>query len=139
MPLSFNSVVIIVNNLGESLKFYRLLGLSIPEGLENEPHVDFIDKSGIHVTFVPLHTVYESTPDWKDEGPGNRMSLHYKCATVAKLNNTYQTLVNAGYKSKMEPHDAAWGERFAQVADPDGNLVSLFASLIPNIHIVSSK
>jgi uncharacterized glyoxalase superfamily protein PhnB len=139
MPLSFSSVVIIVNNLTETLAFYRLLGLPVSEGVENEPYVDVIDKNNFHITFVPLTTVQESTPDWKDRGTGNRMSLHYKCATVAKLNSTYTKLIAAGYTSEMQPHDALWGERFAQVLDPDGNVISLFASLTPDIHIVSSK
>lgn len=139
MPLSFSSVVFIVNNLKETLAFYRLLGLPVADGLESEPHVDIIDSNNFHITFVPLNTVYESTPDWNDRGSGNRMSLHYKCISVAKLNSTYTKLVTAGYKSEMEPHDAAWGERFAQVLDPDGNLISMFASLTPDIHIVSSK
>jgi uncharacterized glyoxalase superfamily protein PhnB len=29
----------------------------------------------------------------------------------------------------MEPWDADWGQRYAQVKDPDGNSVDLFAAL----------
>ena len=38
-------------------------------------------------------------------------------------------IVNAGFDSKKEPWDAFWGQRYAQVWDPDGNGVDLFARL----------
>ena len=38
-------------------------------------------------------------------------------------------LVAAGYQGGKEPWDAFWGQRYAQVFDPDGNSVDLFAPL----------
>jgi uncharacterized glyoxalase superfamily protein PhnB len=38
-------------------------------------------------------------------------------------------LVAAGYEGKKEPYDAFWGQRYANVVDPDGNVVDLFAAL----------
>ena len=35
----------------------------------------------------------------------------------------------AGYDGHKEPWDAFWGQRYAQLRDPDGNDVSLFAPL----------
>ena len=37
--------------------------------------------------------------------------------------------VGAGHRGHLEPWDAERGHRYAQVEDPDGNIVSLFARL----------
>jgi len=41
----------------------------------------------------------------------------------------YERIVGSGYKGHRQPWDAFWGQRYAQVVDPDGNLVDLFALL----------
>ena len=38
-------------------------------------------------------------------------------------------MTDAGHASKTAPRDAFWGQRYAQVIDPDGNVVDLFARL----------
>jgi uncharacterized glyoxalase superfamily protein PhnB len=43
-------------------------------------------------------------------------------ATVAEI-------VQAGFSVQKVPWDAFWGQRYATVADPDGNHVDLFAWL----------
>jgi uncharacterized glyoxalase superfamily protein PhnB len=42
---------------------------------------------------------------------------------------TVRTLAQAGYRTATEPWDAFWGQRYAQVFDPDGHKVDLFAPL----------
>ena len=41
----------------------------------------------------------------------------------------HRRIVSAGFTSKKEPFDAFWGQRYAQVIDPDDNVVDLFAQL----------
>ena len=55
-------------------------------------------------------------------------------ATVAARFNPilkafYQRLVAAGYRSRLEPFDAWWGQRYASVYDPDGNGADIAAPL----------
>jgi hypothetical protein len=38
-------------------------------------------------------------------------------------------LTSAGHTGHKEPWDAFWGQRYAEVLDPDGNLIDLFAPL----------
>jgi uncharacterized glyoxalase superfamily protein PhnB len=38
-------------------------------------------------------------------------------------------LTDAGFTWTKEPYDAFWGQRYANLADPDGNVVDLFAPL----------
>jgi uncharacterized glyoxalase superfamily protein PhnB len=38
-------------------------------------------------------------------------------------------LVGAGYRGRLEPFDAFWGQRYVTVLDPDANPVDLFAPI----------
>ena len=50
-------------------------------------------------------------------------------AAAAEVDAIYKQLVEQGYRSHKEPWDAFWGQRDAQVLDPDSNPVDLFAPL----------
>lgn len=71
----------------------------------------------------------QTNPNWQAPTGDNRISLQFACKTVAEVDKTYNKLVTAGHKSFKEPWDAFWGQRFAQVIDPDGNNVAFFAEL----------
>jgi uncharacterized glyoxalase superfamily protein PhnB len=45
------------------------------------------------------------------------------------VNETYARVMGAGFTGRKEPYDAFWGQRYATVADPDGNVIDLFAPL----------
>ena len=60
---------------------------------------------------------------------GNQVSLAFECASPADVDETYARVVAAGFHGEKEPWDASWGYRYAQLADPDGVGVDLFASL----------
>lgn len=47
----------------------------------------------------------------------------------AEVDRAYRELVAAGATGELELFDAAWGQRYAVVRDPDGNGVDLFAPL----------
>jgi uncharacterized glyoxalase superfamily protein PhnB len=129
MKISLHTVGITVKDLGESLSFYRTLGLAIPEGQDNEHHVEFTSESGYSIGFIPESTMLQTDPNWKAPVGDNRISLQFACASPSQVDETYQKLVTAGYKSFKEPWDAFWGQRFAQVLDPDGNNIGFFAEL----------
>jgi uncharacterized glyoxalase superfamily protein PhnB len=64
----------------------------------------------------------------REEPRGQRMALAFECESVDDVNATYERLVEAGYEGKKAPFDAFWGQRYANVVDPDGNVVDLFAA-----------
>jgi uncharacterized glyoxalase superfamily protein PhnB len=67
-------------------------------------------------------------PDWR-RPDGSSIGLAFACDSAADVDAVYAELTAAGYESHKEPWDAFWGMRYAQVKDPDGNLVDLFADL----------
>ena len=126
---TLHTVSITVKDLGKSLAFYRTLGLAIPEGQDNEHHVEFTSESGYSIGFIPESTMLQTDPTWTAPTGNNRIGLQFACNSAFEVDETYQKLVDSGHQSFKEPWDAFWGQRFAQVIDPDGNNVGLFAEL----------
>ena len=50
-------------------------------------------------------------------------------ALAAEVDELYARVVEAGFHGEKEPWDAFWGYRYAQLGDPDGVGVDLFAAL----------
>ena len=117
-----------VKDMHEALRFYRLLGLDIPAGAENEDFAEVITPNGYRISWNALDMVKSFDPDWV-EPAGQRIGLAFKCATPAEVDALYQQVVAAGFRGHKEPWDAFWGQRYAIVLDPDGNKVDLFCPL----------
>lgn len=120
---------IVVSNMSRSLAFYRALGLSIPDGAEAERHVEVTLSGGLRLMFDTEAVVRSFSPDWQPPTGGHRMGLAFVCASPAEVDATHDRLIAEGHPSVRAPWDAFWGQRYAQVADPDGNPVDLFAAL----------
>jgi uncharacterized glyoxalase superfamily protein PhnB len=114
--------------MGASLSFYRRLGLDIPEGVEDEPHVEATTPSGPRVAWDDAELIRQIDPDWSEPTGGHRVALAFLCPSPADVDAKYEELAALGYGHK-EPWDAFWGQRCASVKDPDGNQIDLFAPL----------
>lgn len=121
-------VELVVDDLAASLAFYRQLGLDVPTGVEDEPHVE-VPFGGLRLAFDTVATIRSMDPDWTPPTGGPGMALAFECDTPAEVDETYARLVAAGVSVEHEPWDAPWGMRYAVVHDPDGNNVDLFAHL----------
>lgn len=121
-------VGIIVSDMAAALAFYRLLGLAIPAGAEAEGHVEVITPNGYRIAWDSEETIRSFNPEWHAP-TGQRIGLAFKCTSPAEVNALYQQIVAAGYAGHAPPWDAFWGQRYAQVADPDGSVIDLFAPL----------
>lgn len=119
---------IVCADIDTSLRFYGLLGVPVPTSSEGEDHVEAVLPSGLRLMFDSLELMKQIKPDWVPP-VGHRMGLAFHCETPAGVDSTYQDVLSAGFAGALEPWDAFWGQRYAQVADPDGNLVDLFAPL----------
>jgi uncharacterized glyoxalase superfamily protein PhnB len=67
-------------------------------------------------------------PDWT-RAAGNQVSLAFQCGNAAEVDEIYARMVEHGFHGEKEPWDAFWGQRYAQLADPDGIPVDLYATL----------
>jgi uncharacterized glyoxalase superfamily protein PhnB len=128
MSIQIDMIGIAVRDMGKALAFYRQLGLAIPEGAEKEDHVEVITPNGYRVAWDTVTMIKSFDPEWV-EPAGHAIGLAFKCDTPAEVDALYARLTAAGYASKRAPWDAFWGQRYAGVLDPDGNLIDLFAAL----------
>lgn len=123
-----DAIGIVVRDMNEALRFYRLLGLALPEDAQGEDHVEAATPGGLRVMFDALTLVKSFNPDWH-EPVGHRMGLAFHCGDAAGVDATWAAVTAAGFEGVKRPWDAFWGQRYAQVRDPDGNVVDLFAPL----------
>jgi catechol 2,3-dioxygenase-like lactoylglutathione lyase family enzyme len=121
-------VEIVVSDMAASLAFYRRLGLDIPGDADAEAHVE-ARAGGLRVAWDTVEVIRSFDPEWQEPSGGHRMALAFAVDSPAEVDATYGDLVGAGYSGHKEPWDAFWGQRYAQVEDPDGNVVDLFAAL----------
>ena len=126
MP-ELNAVGIVVSDMARSIRVYRLLGLDVPE-TPDEGHVDAFLPSGVRFMLDTEETVKSFRPDW-ERARGNQLGLALECANPAQVDELYARVTGAGFHGEKEPWDAFWGQRYAQLEDPDGVPVDLYASL----------
>jgi catechol 2,3-dioxygenase-like lactoylglutathione lyase family enzyme len=126
MP-NLNAIGIVVRDMAASIRFYRLLGVDVPE-TPDEGHIDTLLPNGVRFMLDSEEVVKSFRADWSRE-TGNQLGLAFECASTTEVDETYKRVTAAGFDGEKEPWDAFWGQRYAVVHDPDGNGVDLFAPL----------
>ena len=124
MP-QLSAIGIVSSDLERSRAFYRLLGVEIAEG---DDHVEAALPNGMRLMFDTESVIRSFRPDWQRE-TGNQLALAFECASTAEVDETYARVVGAGFHGEKEPWDAFWGHRYAQLQDPDGVGIDLYAPL----------
>jgi catechol 2,3-dioxygenase-like lactoylglutathione lyase family enzyme len=126
MP-QLNAIGIVTSDMATSIRFYRLLGLDVPE-TPGEGHVDTFLPNGVRFMLDSEDTVRSFRPDWTRE-TGNQLGLAFECESASEVDEVYARMVEAGFDGEKAPWDAFWGQRYAQLRDPDGVGIDLYASL----------
>jgi uncharacterized glyoxalase superfamily protein PhnB len=121
-----NAIGIVSSNLVASIAFYRLLGVDFPE--DGEGHIEATLPSGVRFMLDAQEVIESFRPDWT-RATGNQLALAFECASPAEVDELYEQVTSAGFVGEKEPWDAFWGQRYAQLRDPDGVPVDLFAPL----------
>lgn len=122
-------VGIVVDDMRASLDFYRLLGVRFPDGADSEGHVEATLESGLRLALDSVEVIRSFDAEWTRPTEGHAIALAFLCGSPAEVDAVYAELLAAGHRSKHQPWDAFWGQRYAQVHDPDGNVIDLFAPL----------
>jgi uncharacterized glyoxalase superfamily protein PhnB len=122
-----NAIGIVVSDMARSIRFYRLLGLDFPE-TPDEGHLEATLPGGARLMLDSETTVRSFRPDWERK-VGNQVGLAFQCGSAAEVDDLYAQAVDAGFQAEKAPWDAFWGQRYAQLVDPDGNPIDLYAPL----------
>ena len=126
MP-QLNAIGVVVADMERSIRFYRLLGLDVPE-TPGEGHVDTFLPNGVRFMLDSEETVKSFRPDWSRE-TGNQLALAFECTRAGEVDGIYAAAKADGFEGEKEPWDAFWGQRYAQLRDPNGVPVDLYAAL----------
>jgi predicted lactoylglutathione lyase len=120
---------IVVSDMRRSLAFYRALGLEFPDGAEGEEHVEAQLPGGLRYMLDTEDVMRSFDSGWSRPSGGHAVGGAFNCGTPAEVDRVYAELLNAGGSPHKEPWDAFWGMRYAQLKDPDGTVIDLFAPL----------
>ncbi|MCY0940907.1 MULTISPECIES: VOC family protein [Streptomyces] len=127
MTPRLDMIGMVVSDMAASLAFYRRLGLDVPPGAEEQPHVEAVLPGGLRIGWDTEDTVRSFDPSWVRPTGDGRRDLAFLCDSPAEVDALYAELTAAGHPGHLKPWDAFWGQRYAVVLDPDGCGVSLFA------------
>ena len=117
-----------VSDMARAIAFYRKLGLDFPDGAENEGHVE-AQAGGMRYMLDSEDVMRSFDPDWHRPTDGHLVGGAFRCESPDEVDRVYTELLEAGGSTHKEPWDAFWGQRYAQVKDPDGTVIDLYAPL----------
>jgi uncharacterized glyoxalase superfamily protein PhnB len=127
----FQVVGIVVHDMRAAIEFYRRLGLEFAEDAESgaHGHVEASLPGGLRLALDTVDVIRSFDPEWEEPSGSPRMTVAFELDSPAEVDAAYAEMVSAGHEGHKEPWDAFWGQRYAQLKDPDGNGVDLFAAL----------
>jgi catechol 2,3-dioxygenase-like lactoylglutathione lyase family enzyme len=126
-----DAIGLIVADLSRAVHFYRRLGAEFPEGAElsEHGHAEAQLGGGVRLLLDTESGIASFDPTWLPPIGEPRAALAVHCGSPAEVDALYAEAIEAGGRPHKEPWDAFWGQRYAQLRDPDGNGVDLYAEL----------
>ena len=124
MALQLYMIGLMTRDMEKSQEFYRRLGVAIPAGTEQNPHVEV--KMGKDFTFFLDSRTFKPDASITGQPLENcRVLFEYYLGDQATVEAKYAELIEYGYQSYHMPFIFANGMCFALVNDPDGNTILL--------------
>ena len=120
-----DAIGIVSSDYARTRTFYGLLGIEFGEG---DDHVEATMPNGLRLMLDTEDVIRSFAPDW-NRATGNQLALAFACDSPTEVDEVYARVVAAGFHGEKEPWDAFWGYRYAQLRDPDGVPIDLFAAL----------
>src|SRR3954462_9316391 len=107
MP-QLNAIGIVAADMAESIRFYRLLGLEVPE-TPDEGHVDAFLPNGVRFMLDSEETM-ESFMDGGSGEPATQVGIGCGGGSPAEVDEIYTRVTEAGFHGEKDPWDAFWGQ-----------------------------
>ena len=108
---SISAVTLATRDMPRAVRFYRALGFRLRYGGEQADFTSFTVGGG----YLNLTTERREAPiSW-----WGRVIFH-----VADVDTLYARALALGLTPQAPPRDAAWGERYFHLVDPDGHELS---------------
>lgn len=126
-----DAVGIVVTDLARAVRFYRLLGAPFAAGAEDSEHghAEATLDGGLRLMMDSEDEMRKFDPSWRRGSGSPAAALAFRCESAKAVDDAFAKALSAGGHPHKEPWDAFWGQRYAQLRDPDGNGVDLYADL----------
>jgi uncharacterized glyoxalase superfamily protein PhnB len=120
---------VIVSDMPKAIEFYRRLGLQFPADPDpmGHGHAEAMLPEGLRFTLDTEESIRSFDPAWSPPSGGHRVAVAFRCDSPDDVDRVFRELTDAGAQGHKEPWDAFWGQRYAQVMDPDGSVIDLYA------------
>lgn len=115
---------VIVRDMRAALRFYRLVGLDIPETEDEKPFVMHRMGNGVSIFFDTVFAARYDPEHILPVGAGYGSLYEFYLGEDAAVDAKYAELTAGGYHGRMAPERTS-GPYAAMVDDPDGNVVLL--------------
>jgi catechol 2,3-dioxygenase-like lactoylglutathione lyase family enzyme len=119
MP-EFTGLHFFVRNMPATVEFYRRLGFDVPDG---DVFTRLSLPNGITFAYGSDELTRGYDPDWQPRSAPGSCALQFDLPSRDAVNALHAAMVGHGYRSHLAPLDAFWGSRYAELLDPDGNVV----------------
>lgn len=91
---------IVTRNRKESVRFYRLLGVDVPD--PSGDHLDVTLPSGVALMWDTLELIKQLDPEWT-EPQGHRMGLAFQCSSTGDVDATHARVVAGAFDRRQIP------------------------------------
>ncbi len=118
---SLSAVTLATSDMTRSVEFYLSLGFSVRFGGPRSTFTTLhAGKSCLNLVLriLPSQEMNKSQMDW------GRLIFY-----VSDVDAFYRRVIAIGLQPESEPTDAAWGERYFHLRDPQGHSLSFAAAL----------
>ncbi|WP_375179202.1 VOC family protein [Enterococcus rotai] len=123
--MKLDMVGIIVESMEEAILFYERFGF---EAL-GEKEADYVElnNEGMRIS-LNTKKMIEGIYGYPPKSAGDKIELAFIYDSPAEIDQLCEKMKGFGYELFREPWQAFWGQYYAIIKDPDGNLLSLFCN-----------
>lgn len=120
-----NLITLGVNDIGESLRFYRSIGFEASvTGDKEKPTIVFFNNEGSKLELFPLEELAKDinavNPPELSIGGFSGITLAYNAKSKIEVDAIFQVVKKVGAKVVKEPQTLSWGGYGGYFIDPDG-------------------
>jgi uncharacterized glyoxalase superfamily protein PhnB len=122
MTATLRGIHLFVKDVAATVAFYRRAGLEFESVSKHFARAMRPDgAAALEIGSHELTRGYD--PGFAGPTPGGSTALQIGLDSREAVDAAFASLTAAGYEGHLPPFDAFWGARYAEVRDPDGNLV----------------